>query len=198
MSAQWKESLSLEESNKVRISLGLKPIADPNSSTAPKAELTSDEQGELNYAKKLEREREEKASEALKAKIDKMRNGRERNKRLTGVGLGADPNEGIKLEDGTKGEEDNRVWIKLQKKRAKELAKKREQDLIEADIRDQQQESYGEKDLVGLKVDHQADDFEEGEDVVLTLKDNRILDDEGESTICCSTEFVANACSSRR
>lgn len=39
--------------------------------------------------------------------------------------------------------------------------------------------SYGESDLKGIKVAHDQDDFEEGEETVLTLKDSRVLDDEG-------------------
>ena len=35
------------------------------------------------------------------------------------------------------------------------------------------------EDLKGIKVAHDADDFAEGEEVILTLKDNRILDGEG-------------------
>jgi len=34
-------------------------------------------------------------------------------------------------------------------------------------------------DLSGLKVGHSAEDFEVGEDVVLTLKDSRVLGGEG-------------------
>jgi len=37
-------------------------------------------------------------------------------------------------------------------------------------------------DLVGLKVSHDFDGMEEGEARVLTLKDSRILDNEGESS----------------
>ena len=175
MSAAWKESISLEETNKIRISLGLKPIAaEPDS-----AATDPDALAEKNYALKLQRQQEEAASLALKAKIDKIRNGRERNKRLTGVGLGAEDAEAaaVKAEEGVS---DNKAWIKQQKKRAKELALKREKEQAEADLRDQEGlKEYTEKDLQGIKVSHEADDFEEGEEVVLTLKDSRILDEEG-------------------
>ena len=39
--------------------------------------------------------------------------------------------------------------------------------------------AYGEEDLTGLRVSHATGDFEEGEDVVLTLKDSRVLAGEG-------------------
>jgi hypothetical protein len=36
-------------------------------------------------------------------------------------------------------------------------------------------------DLVGLKVSHDFDEMDEGEARILTLKDSRVLDDEGKS-----------------
>lgn len=67
-----------------------------------------------------------------------------------------------------------KTWIKTQKKRAgrreKELAERRQREMDEAD-----RVAYGEDELVGLKVSHGADAFEEGE-TILTLKDTRVLD----------------------
>ncbi len=37
------------------------------------------------------------------------------------------------------------------------------------------------EDLTGLKVSHDFEGLKEGEDRILTLKDSRILDDEGAS-----------------
>lgn len=72
--------------------------------------------------------------------------------------------------------------MKRQRKRAKELAAKRVKDEEEAERRmaEQGEVRYGEDELKGLKVSHGQDDFDEGEETVLTLKDSRILDDEGE------------------
>lgn len=39
--------------------------------------------------------------------------------------------------------------------------------------------SFDEGDLVGLKVSHDFDEMDEGEARILTLKDSRILDNEG-------------------
>lgn len=52
-----EESISLEETNKIRISLGLKPLTDDK---APADD--SEKQAEQNYAQ--EREREAKAKQA--------------------------------------------------------------------------------------------------------------------------------------
>ena len=41
------------------------------------------------------------------------------------------------------------------------------------------QAAYTSKDLAGMKVFHSLDAFKEGESVVLTMKDARILDEKG-------------------
>ena len=40
------------------------------------------------------------------------------------------------------------------------------------------------EDLVGLKVSHDFEEMDEGDARILTLKDSRILDDEGTLTWC--------------
>ncbi len=186
----WKESLSLEETNKIRVSLGLKPIADPAASSSTPTALEGDALAEANYAKRREAEQKEKEAKELKERIDKARNQKERLRKLGGRGLGeADEDEAqVKQEEGAAAAsagDDAKAWVRRQKKRAKELAAKRAKEQEEADRLAEQEENerttkYGERDLAGLKVAHGADDFGEGEDTVLTLKDSRILDDEGE------------------
>lgn len=75
-----------------------------------------------------------------------------------------------------------RAWVKRQKKRQKELAAKRLKEEEEQEKLMAQVASYGEEDLSGIKVGHGQDDFEEGEETILTLKDGRILDDQGKPT----------------
>lgn len=43
------------------------------------------------------------------------------------------------------------------------------------------------EDLTGLKVSHDLDALEDGEDRILTLKDSRILDNEGTSQMTYNT-----------
>ena len=50
-----EESISLEETNKIRISLGLKPLTDDKAPADDK-----EKQAEQNYAKKREEEEKEK------------------------------------------------------------------------------------------------------------------------------------------
>ncbi|KAG8887451.1 hypothetical protein FRB98_009595 [Tulasnella sp. 332] len=154
------EGISLEETNKIRISLGLKPLTD-DKEPVNKQEATAED----NYAKRREEEREQKKKSDLQARIDKNKNKRELNRRLVGATLG----------DADDGADDTLNWVKRSKKQEKKLAAKRQADL---DSRDTILEDYTEKDLAGLKVSHDFEDLNEGENRILTLKDSRILDNE--------------------
>lgn len=204
---QWKESLSLEETNKVRISLGLKPLKDPNPPSGPTDEeriLEGDELAEHNFRKRQEQERREVDEKNLRERIDKARNQKERQRKLTGRGLGEAgedelDRDAVKKEEGEPEPGDTKQWIKRQKKRAKELAQKRakeqeEMDRLALEEERDRADKYGEKDLRGIKVSHGADAFEEGEEHVLTLKDSKILDDEGE--LCLPFPRTSSPCRS--
>ncbi|KAG2146172.1 SART-1 family-domain-containing protein [Suillus bovinus] len=157
-----EESISLEETNKIRISLGLKPLTDDSAPVDDK-----DKQAEDNYAKQRERQAKERETKQIFDRIAKVRNRRELHASLKGATLG-DP-------DGDT--EDTLKWIKKAKKRDKELAQKRQQELENLD-KVLQGNDYTEKDLVGLKVSHNFEDLGEGDARILTLKDSRILDNE--------------------
>ena len=117
-----------------------------------------------------------------------MRNKRELNAKLKGATLG----------DVEGDVDDTLKWIKRSKKKEKELAKKRQQELEALD--QMAQEEYTEsaysstmfcvsveadsfdvfaEDLEGLKVAHDFEEMDEGEERILTLKDSRILENEG-------------------
>jgi U4/U6.U5 tri-snRNP-associated protein 1 len=113
-----EESISLEETNKIRISLGLKPLTDDSAPADDK-----EKQAEDNYAKQRERQVKERETKQIFDRIAKVRNRRELHASLKGATLG-DP------DDDT---EDTLKWIKKAKKRDKELAKKRQQELENLD-----------------------------------------------------------------
>ncbi|KAH8099921.1 SART-1 protein [Cristinia sonorae] len=157
-----EESISLEETNKIRISLGLKPLTDDKAPTNEKEKTAED-----NYAQEREKAAKAKAAKDVQDRIAKVRNKRELNAKLKGSTLG----------DADDGTDDTLKWIKRSKKKEKELAKKRQEELEDMDKLFQGEE-YTEKDLAGLKVSHDFEELAEGEDRILTLKDSRILDDE--------------------
>ncbi|KAI0322600.1 SART-1-domain-containing protein [Amylostereum chailletii] len=157
-----EESISLEETNKIRVSLGLKPLTDDSAPADDK-----EKQAEKNYADEREREAKAKESKKIQDRIAKVRNKRELNASLKGATLG----------DNDPDADDTLKWIKKTKKREKLLAKKRQEELESMD-KVFQGEEYTEKDLEGLKVSHDFDAMEDGEARILTLKDSRILDNE--------------------
>ncbi|KAJ7274378.1 SART-1 family-domain-containing protein [Mycena haematopus] len=156
-----EESISLEETNKIRISLGLKPLTDDG---APADDR--EKQAENNYATQREFENKQRESKKIQDRISKIKNRRELNATLKGSTLG-----------DADGDDDTIKWIKKSKKREKELAKKRLAELESMDKMFQGDE-YTERDLVGLKVSHDFEDMDEGDARILTLKDSRILDNE--------------------
>ncbi|GJE88648.1 SART-1 domain-containing protein [Phanerochaete sordida] len=156
-----EESISLEETNKIRISLGLKPLTDDSSPADDK-----EKEAEQNYAKQREAAAKAKETKEIQDRIAKVRNKRELNAKLKGTTLGE-----------AEGDVDDTLkWIKRSKKKEKELAKKRQEELESMDK--VFQDEYTEKDLEGLKVSHDFDGMEEGEERILTLKDSRVLEDE--------------------
>lgn len=101
------------------------------------------------------------------------------NEKLSGKSLGA-------VEEG--GDDDLKTWIKKTKKRERELAAKRAQELESQDNQYQDEYRAGMsllfqadilEHLQGLTVGHDFDDIEQGEGVILTIKDRGILDDGG-------------------
>ncbi|KAG0279427.1 hypothetical protein BGZ95_001246 [Linnemannia exigua] len=160
-------SASIEETNRIRLSLGLKPLkVGPESSSAQIAEDN------------LKRHREDEArkanEEAVKNRIAKFKNKQELNKTLSGKGLGeaSDDDEGDDLYKWTM---KSRV---KEKQRQAAAAAKREKELQELD--DAYQAEYNEDQLSGLRVGHDMSDFAEGEERILTLKDSTILENEEE------------------
>ncbi|KAF7327812.1 hypothetical protein MKEN_00361000 [Mycena kentingensis (nom. inval.)] len=155
-----EESISLEETNKIRISLGLKPLTEDGPPTDNK-----EKQAEDNYAKRRDAEAKERETKQTQERLAKIKNRRELNASLRGATLG-----------DADGEEDTLKWVKKSKKREKELAKKRQAELETMDK--MFQADYTERDLEGLKVSHDFEDLGEGDARILTLKDSRILDNE--------------------
>ncbi|KAJ8502715.1 hypothetical protein ONZ45_g11498 [Pleurotus djamor] len=158
-----EESISLEETNKIRISLGLKPLTEDKEPADSK-----EKQAEDNYAKKREQEAKEKETKRIADQIAKVRNRRELNASLKGATLG-----------DADGDDNTLKWIKRSKKKEKELAKKRLEELENMDK--QFQEEYSERKSLATHarcVSHDFEDLGEGDARILTLKDSRILDNE--------------------
>ncbi|CZT17256.1 related to DNA binding protein SART-1 [Ramularia collo-cygni] len=174
----------IEQMNKVRVSLGMAPLAVPGQSgpqfRGDDSGSDSDESDDLSTLdkraaaagsnwQKLEAEKKEKLErQKRKEEAKKARDRAARTAKLEGKGLGeADEDEEV----------DTRTWLLQQKKRQKKIEKLRKLE-EELAAREQQQVEYTAKDLAGVKVGHEADQFDDftGEQV-LTLKDTEIGDE---------------------
>lgn len=51
-------------------------------------------------------------------------------------------------------------------------------EVVESEQRAKRMRQYTEKNLRGLRVDHDLENFDEGKSVVLTLKDQGVLDED--------------------
>ncbi|CAO3597666.1 unnamed protein product [Absidia cylindrospora] len=154
MSILWKKS-----SNAHWATLGLAPIAGEAESGDEEVEEPIDEEQQAydNY----QRQKEEQAKAAKKKEVlDNIE--KKQHEKLKGKGL-ADEDD----EDGGA-----LAWIRKSRQREKQLAEQRAKALADMDEEQQQpQQRYKASDLRGLKVGHDITDFEEGQETILTLKD---------------------------
>lgn len=177
MSDFQKDSLTLEETNRLRISLGLKPLTDDSDSKKTgEAEpvKSQDDIAAENYRQRQADELKQREDQDLKDRLAKAQARRDARKQLQGPTLGdieAEPS------GSTSDSKSTQKWLKQAAKRAKQHAAQRAKELEEQEAA--AQASYGEQDLSGLKVGHDLDDFDLGDEGrILTLRDSRILDGE--------------------
>ncbi|XP_068607188.1 U4/U6.U5 tri-snRNP-associated protein 1 [Brachionichthys hirsutus] len=174
-SASGDASLSIEETNKLRAKLGLKPL-------------------ELNENKKeLGTKEEPIVAETINpVLIKQQKEMREKlaalkEKRILNQKLGK-----VKTLAGDDWLDDTCAWVEKSRKLAKEkeLAEKRaklleEMDqefgvssLVEEEFGKSRKTAYTSQHLKGLKVQHQEESFNEGQTVILTLQDKGVLQEE--------------------
>ncbi|EEY15490.1 conserved hypothetical protein [Verticillium alfalfae VaMs.102] len=185
------DAATIEETNRMRESLGLKPLpvpgAAPPSPKERRAGSESDEEEEEeastidtrqaqsydNYRQIREAEEAKRKREARVAAAKKERDNAQRLATLEGKGLG---------EEDDAGDLDAKAWLKAQKKRQKTIAKTRkfEEEQAAAEAAAAAALEYTSKDLAGVKVAHELDSFLDGDDQILTLKDTTIDQNEEE------------------
>jgi len=158
--------ISVEETNKIRASLGLKPLKVAMEDTKEKEEQDKDK------LKKKQQADKESKSFLLKEKLKKAKKQREYLSNVTGKSLGEE------LEDEDEGVTS---WVNKSRnihEKEKELADKRAKMLDDQD-EELKENSYSSKDLKGIKIGHQLDKFleESGEQVILTFDDTSVLKD---------------------
>ncbi|XP_045872218.1 U4/U6.U5 tri-snRNP-associated protein 1 isoform X2 [Meles meles] len=169
-------SLSIEETNKLRAKLGLKPL---EVNAVKKEAGTKEEPVAAEVINPMALRQREELREKLAAA---------KEKRLLNQKLGK-----IKtLGEDDPWLDDTAAWIERsrQLQKEKDLAEKRaklleEMDqefgvstLVEEEFGQRRQDLYSARDLQGLTVEHAIDSFREGETLILTLKDKGVLQEE--------------------
>lgn len=183
------DAAAIEEANKLRVSMGMKPLPVPGAPKPKPQARSSDSSGDEddepastlesreakayeNYKRVQDADKAKKRREEKAAAVKKAREAAQRHAVLEGKGL------------GDLGEDEDvgaKSWLKGQKKRQKKLEKTKleEQKAAEAAAAAASAE-YGAKDLAGVKVAHEISSFLDGDEQVLTLKDTTVLENEEE------------------
>lgn len=176
-------SLSIEDTNKLRAKLGLKPldVGGSGDSNTKSSENQDVHVPAINLSEKLN-------TEKLREKMLIMKEKRKvKDKLRTVKGLG----------DSDSDDDDVFSWVKKSRKIAKEkeMADKRakmleEMDaefgigsLVEEEFDTGKKNTYSSHDLSGLRVEHSMEKFKEGSKVILTLKDKGVLDEEDDDVL---------------
>lgn len=181
------DSLSIEEANRIRATLGLKPLPVPGSGPTFKPSKDSDDSSDEEEAgstlesrqaqsydnyKRVQDEADAKGKrEAKNDAIKKARDAARKFAKLEGKGLGeAEPETEL----------DTRTWLIQQKKRQRRLEREKARKL-ELELADREQVTeHTAKDLAGVKIGHELAAFEGEGEQVLTLKDTTIDENEEE------------------
>ncbi|KAF9698215.1 hypothetical protein EKO04_003512 [Ascochyta lentis] len=176
--------LSIDEANKIRLSMGLPALPGGSASATPHGpafkpakdgddlsdEIAStidtrqaaahDNWLKLNAEQEAKKKREERA-----AAIKKERERAARTAKLEGSGLADAAND-----------DDDMAWLKGSKKRQKKIlkAEQMQRELEERERQAREAMQYTENDLAGVKVGHEVDQFDDGEDQILVLKDTAV------------------------
>ncbi|ODA81666.1 hypothetical protein RJ55_00168 [Drechmeria coniospora] len=183
------DAATIEETNRIRISLGMKPLPVPGADTQQEngqsdvsdsdAEVegstleTRQAQAYDNYKSHMDSEVQKKKREERAAAVRKAREKAQRFALVEGQGLG---------DDSQGGDLDAKSWLMGQKKRLKKISKARklEDELAAAEEEAAAAIQYTSRDLAGMKVAHDSSAFLEGDEQVLTLKDTTIDENEEE------------------
>lgn len=179
------DALSIEQNNKIRVALGLKPLPVPGADATTSSTSKEPSSGEDEAGSTLE-SRQAQASEnwqKLKAEADAKRKREERNAAIKKARDLARLN--AKLEGKSLGEMDGadldtKSWLAQHKKLQKKVEKERARKLAEELAERERVAEHTAADLAGVKVAHDLADFEEGGEQILTLKDTTVDQNEEE------------------
>lgn len=175
------DAATIEETNRIRVSLGMKPLPVPGVAPAAYSERSAPHDDEDapstlesrqaqsydNYKKVREAEAAKRRREERTSALKKERDAAQRFASLEGKGLG-------EADEG--GDVDAKSWLKAQKRRQKAIdkARKLEEEQVAAEAAALAAVEYTSKDMAGVRVAHELDNFLDGDEQILTLKDSTV------------------------
>ncbi|KAK9803749.1 hypothetical protein WJX73_000568 [Symbiochloris irregularis] len=169
-----ESSMSFDETNRLRASLGLKPL-----STSNKAAEESARHAEAEAKRAAERKHAEADKLAARVQAQKEKRIADEKLRSTkalGEADAEDPGDLLSWVSKSRKLEDERA-------KAERQAKLFQQQDADSDDDDSEGEGAGRKsaaELAGMRIRHGAEELQEGETLILTMADRNILDERGE------------------
>lgn len=174
-------SISIEETNRIRAELGLKPLdlGDDATGDAGNSESATEKKDVHVPAENIGTK---KKTEELKRKIDERRERRKIEQGLTSIRPIA--------QQATEEDDNAASWVEKMRRiqKEKEAAAKRAKmleemdrelgvsDIVQTELLKEKSQAYTGKNLKGLRVEHDQEHLAEGKTVLLTLKDQNVLD----------------------
>eukprot|EP00730_Choanoeca_flexa_P016160 TRINITY_DN7581_c0_g1_i1.p1 TRINITY_DN7581_c0_g1~~TRINITY_DN7581_c0_g1_i1.p1 ORF type:complete len:654 (+),score=210.68 TRINITY_DN7581_c0_g1_i1:63-1964(+) len=173
-------ALTVDETNKLREKLGLKPLQTDNDDSNGAAPGTGSMENDVLLAPVVPGA-EEQAND-LRGKIATQREKTEIRQKLAKVKT---------LGEADDDEDDAVAWVKKSRKLAKAKAEAAKQaqrlaemdEAMEEDVFKERQHAYTAKDLKGMRIEHDMEAFQEGRQTILTLKDTGVLDDDADDVL---------------
>ncbi|XP_050669681.1 U4/U6.U5 tri-snRNP-associated protein 1 [Leptidea sinapis] len=180
-----QESLSIEETNKLRAKLGLKPL-EVTEKTADDGKI-KDDLGEF-YHKPAANITQQKKTEKIRERLEERKEKRKLEKKLKTTLL---------VDEVASDDEDASAWVKKSRemeKQKQEAAKRAAMldemdevfgvsELVAQEQRGDAELSYRERHLRGLRVAHDMDLLPEERDTILTLADKDVLAEDNEDVL---------------
>jgi U4/U6.U5 tri-snRNP-associated protein 1 len=176
------DAVAIQDANKIRVAMGLAPLPVPGEDGLQFKSKDDGEESDPDDMSTLEKRQaaagdnwmklqdEEKARQARQARKEEAKRARDmalRNAKLEGKGLG----------DAEEADMDAKTWALQFKKRQKKIEAARRYEEEQAELERQAQVEYSAKDLAGVKVAHELDQFDAEGEQILTLKDAAIGDE---------------------
>ncbi|KAN0009487.1 hypothetical protein ACTFIU_006782 [Dictyostelium citrinum] len=152
-------NLSIEETNKIRISLGLKPLKVEEEPKDVKSQTKSNNNTNSDTLEVLDT-------------INKLKKKRELNSKLVGKSIAEQLLEGENEEED---DDDVSNWVNKSRQTEKQKQIERKKELINK--KQQKQQHYNQSNLKGMKVGNDIKYFEDENEHILTLQDSSVLDD---------------------